>query len=76
MDVLTFDADLEHYRLEGCAVATQGAFGDMRYVYVDTRARLGHMTEIIEERDSIKKIFKAVADASADWDGKDPIRYF
>jgi len=70
-----FDAELAHHRSEGSPAATQGAFGDMRFAYVDTRARLGHMTEIIEDRESIKAMFKVIADAAASWDGTDPIRY-
>jgi hypothetical protein len=71
----TYDADLERHRSEGSVAATEGLFGDMRFAYVDTRARLGHMTEIIDDCDSIKKIFKMVADAAVDWDGSDPIRH-
>lgn len=70
-----FDADVERHGLEGSVAATQGIFGDMRFVYLDTRARLGHMTEIIEDRDSIKQIFKTISDAAADWDGANPVRY-
>jgi len=70
-----FDAELERHRAEGSATATQGAFGDMRFAYVDTRARLGHMTEVIEDRVSIKAMFKVIADAAANWDGSDPIRH-
>ena len=36
---------------------------------------LGHMLEIIEDGDSIKNIFKMIADAAVDWDGRNPIRY-
>jgi hypothetical protein len=71
----SFDADIDRYRTLGCAAVTQGAFGDMRFAYVDTRATLGHMTEIIEDRDSIKHMFKVIADASVGWHGEDPIRY-
>ncbi len=71
----TFDADLERHRAAGSSAATQGSFGDMRFAYVDTRPHLGHMLEIIEDRDSIKNIFKMIADAAVDWDGRNPIRY-
>jgi hypothetical protein len=70
-----FDAEIDRYRSEGSVAVTQGAFGDMRFAYVDTRPQLGHMTEIIEDRESIKQIFKMVADAAADWDGSNPVRY-
>lgn len=72
----TYDADLERYSTEGCVPATQGAFGDMRFAYVDTRARLGYMMEILEDRPLIRQMFKTVSDASAGWDGRDPVRYF
>jgi Glyoxalase/Bleomycin resistance protein/Dioxygenase superfamily len=72
----SFHADVERHRLQGSVAVTEGFFGDMRFAYVDTRAQLGHMTEIIEDRESIKQIFKTVADASIDWDGSNPIRYF
>lgn len=71
----TFDVDLEQYRRQGLTVAAEGAFGDTRFAYIDTRSVLGHMTEVIEDRDSIKSIFKIVADASADWDRSDPVRH-
>jgi hypothetical protein len=70
-----YDAELAHYAALGCAAATEGAFGDMRYAYVDTRSRLGHMTEIVEDRESIRSIFKIIADAAIGWNGNDPIRY-
>jgi hypothetical protein len=70
----SFDSELERHRLEGSEVATQGVFGDMRFAYVDTRPRIGHMTEIIENRASIRDFFKIIADGAADWDGTDPIR--
>jgi len=69
-----FDAEIARLRAEGSPAATEGAFGDMRFAYIDTRARLGHMTEVIEDRDSIKSLFKMIADAAAGWDGTDPIR--
>jgi len=70
-----FDAELARHAAEDSPTATQGAFGDMRFAYVDTRARLGHMTEIIEDRASIKEMFKLIADACASWNGENPIRY-
>jgi hypothetical protein len=72
----TFDADIERYKSQGSLAVTEGIFGDMRFAYVDTRARLGHMTEIVEDRESIRKVFKIVADASLGWDGSNPIRYY
>jgi hypothetical protein len=70
-----YDAEVEHYRQQGAALAFNGVVGDdMRFAYVDTRATLGFMTEIIEERQAARDLFKMVADAAIDWDGTDPIR--
>ena len=71
----SYDAVLDRYQSQGCVAATEGYFGDMRFAYVDTRSTLGHMTEVIEDRDSIKSMFKLIADASVDWRGDNPIRY-
>jgi hypothetical protein len=71
----TFDADMERYRRQGLIIAAEGAFGDMRFAYIDTRSELGHMTEVIEDRDSIKSIFNVIAAASVGWDRSDPVRH-
>jgi hypothetical protein len=70
-----FDSELARHAAEGSPTATQGAFGDMRFAYVDTRSQLGHMTESIEDRASIKEMFKMIADASVGWNGENPMRY-
>lgn len=69
-----FDAEVENYRKQDAAVAFNGRAGNMRFAYVDTRASLGFMTEIIEDRQKTRDLFKMVADAAIDWDGTDPIR--
>lgn len=69
-----YDAEVENYRQQDAPLAFNGMSGDMRFAYVDTRATLGWMTEIIEDRQSIRDLFKRVADAAVDWDGSDPIR--
>ena len=69
-----YDAEVENYRQQDAPVAFSGMSGDMRFAYVDTRATLGFMTEIIEDRQSIRDLFKTITDAAIDWDGSDPIR--
>lgn len=69
-----FDAEVAQYSRLGSPLAFEGSFGDMRFGYVDTRESLGFMTEIIEDRASIREYFKMIADAAIDWDGEDPIR--
>jgi hypothetical protein len=70
-----FDGEAARFRDAGIDLVMSSRFGDMRGAYFDTRTALGHMTEIIEARESIKSIFAIVADAARDWDGRDPIRY-
>ncbi len=69
-----FDAEIERLRGQNAALAHGGKFGDMRFAYLDTREAVGCMTEIIEDRATIREIFKMVSDAAVNWDGKDPIR--
>ena len=69
-----FDAELTHLRERGVDTACAGKFGDMRFIYADTRAALGCMTEVLENTPLIHRIFDNVAEAARDWDGRDPIR--
>ena len=69
-------AEVARYQAQGVELAYNGMFGDMRFAYMDTRAQLGHMIEIIEHKPFIDKLFKHVADAAMGWDGRDPIRKF
>lgn len=64
-----FDAALAHYTDRGHAVAADGAFGTMRYAYVDAVATLGHMIEIIEDTPAIRAFFAAIRKAAERWDG-------
>ena len=72
------DADLNYYNEKGFMTANQGTVAamDVRFAYVDTHAELGCMIEILEHNDMVEELFKTIADASSNWDGKDPIRYF
>lgn len=72
----SLDEDLARYTKAGISIAHDGKFGDMRFAYLDTRATLGCMTELIEERQSILTLFREVANAAATWNGDEPIRYF
>lgn len=68
------DADIEMYRKQGFEPAAEGTFGDMRFAYIDTRPALGHMTEIMEDKASIREMFDLVTQSSLAWDGSDPVR--
>ena len=54
---------------QGLEVAADGLFGDMRYAYVDTSATIGCMTEIVEDKPTIRAFFEAVRKARDRWDG-------
>jgi hypothetical protein len=69
-----FDAKLVRLEAQGVDIASSGKFGDMRFVYADTRASLGCMTELLEHTPLIHRVFDAVTAASQNWDGRDPVR--
>ena len=62
-----FDAALREYG--EFAVASEGQFGDVRFVYLDTSATLGAMLEILEDRPVIRSFFGAIRKANERWDG-------
>ena len=64
-----YDAALADYLDQGFEEAAGGIFGDMRFAYVDTSGQIGHMVEIVEPKDSIRKFFAMVKQAAEDWDG-------
>jgi hypothetical protein len=66
-----YDAALAAYTAQGAEVASSGRFGDVRFCYVDTAARLGHMVEILEDRPAIRSFFGAIQRAAERWD-RDP----
>jgi hypothetical protein len=68
------DTDIAALGAMGSAVACRARSGDMRFAYVDTRHTIGCMTELIEDRASIRGLFDLVARGAEDWDGRDPIR--
>lgn len=62
-----FDAALrDHASFD---IASQGHFGDIRFVYLDTTATLGAMLEILEDRPAIRAFFGAIRKAGERWDG-------
>jgi hypothetical protein len=69
-----YDEECSRYRNLGFAAAHSGRVGDARFTYFDTRPSLGCMVELIERDDAILEMFKIVADAAVDWDGREPFR--
>jgi hypothetical protein len=70
------EADIEQYAQRGIAVATEGNFGGMRFVYFDTRPLIGCMTELVDNRNSasLRARMAAASAAARTWDGTDPYR--
>ncbi len=44
------------------------------FAFVDTRATLGHLTEIYQRTDRLLGFYERVRSLSLDWDGTDPVR--
>lgn len=78
MCVWTRDFAQDHEYLEGLGyvAANVGQIGDVQFGYYDTRSMMGCMLEIVTYNEPLDARFKQVADAAADWDGKDPIRQY
>ena len=63
-----YDNAVSYYTAQGHEIAGSGAFGDVRYAYLDTSAVLGHMIEVIEDKETIRALFAAVVQANETWD--------
>ena len=61
-------------RLVGHEVGMRGSFAGTPYAYVDTRSSTGIFTELFQNTAGINLLYKRIADAAADWDGRDPVR--
>ncbi len=46
-----------------------------RFAFHDAVADLGHLLEIYELDDGLRRFYSMVADAAAGWDGLDPVRF-
>ena len=73
--VADYDAALRHFTNQGFVAAITGVFGEMRFAYVDTSAKLGCMIEILEHDPVEDQIIARIAHGAENWDGKtDPVR--
>lgn len=68
------EAEIAVHATRGIEVALDCQFGDVRVVYLDTRATMGCMIEPLEHAPSIDALFAHIAGAAVDWDGTDPVR--
>lgn len=76
--IATFPSSLDNAiaacRNKGYELAMELMFGSTRVVYMDTRAHMGCMIEFYEDTPEIRGLYKTVADAAANWDGRDEVR--
>ena len=65
-------AMLDHYQKLGFDVASDfHTLGGGGASYVDARGTFGHMIEIYDVSERIKRLYDRVADAAAEWDGRE-----
>jgi catechol 2,3-dioxygenase-like lactoylglutathione lyase family enzyme len=73
-----YDAELARYRAMGFEVATSGEVASAngrRFCYIDTRATLNCMVELVDAPEGASIVWQALREATDNWDGKtDPIR--
>jgi hypothetical protein len=71
---MDFEADTRHFNELGYPTANEGRTEAGRFAYFDTRPGLNCMIEIVEHSTALVTLFEEIAQASIDWDGRDPIR--
>ena len=69
-----YDAELARYLEQGVAISHDGTFNGQRFCYLDTRASLGWMVELMELNSSTVEFFATIRESAVDWDGSDPYR--
>lgn len=71
-----FDKVKAYYERLGYPAVTTGGAPDIggRFAYMDTRADLGVMVELVERRQDLVDFQTMLIDAARDWDGSDPVR--
>jgi hypothetical protein len=68
-------SEIAHYTRLGLGVVLRATHRGTGFAYVDTRATLGCMTELIERRGPLPQVFDEIAATSSTWDGTVPMRY-
>ena len=71
----TFEADLERVLTAGYAIGQSGHVGSPgRFIYFQTEGHPGTVVELSDNSGPKGRMFERIAQAAADWDGRDPIR--
>ncbi|MEM1433754.1 MAG: VOC family protein [Pseudomonadota bacterium] len=61
-------------RLGALTAMTAATSTGMRFAFIDSRAGLGHYTELYEENSGLRAFYDQVRQAAASWDGEEPLR--
>lgn len=69
-----YDAHLKSLQAGGGIIAAEGVFNGDRFAYVDTRSTVGFYTEVYENGPGLQLMYRNIAEAARNWDGKDPKR--
>jgi hypothetical protein len=69
-----YEGTKQAYIARGVEVAFEGLMVGSYTCYLDTVATLGFMTELVTKNPIADQVFATFRQASADWDGADPIR--
>lgn len=69
-----YDAELEHYLRQGIQISHEATFGGQRFCYLDTRASLGWMVELMDLNEESLAMRKMFSECATGWDGEDPYR--
>ncbi len=71
------EATVARYEKIGCPLLLGGGFEPKSSLaYMDTRNRLGCITEFIQVNPQVVEILNGLEAQAASWDGKDPLREF
>jgi len=69
-----YDEAIASLTAQGCEIAMSGTMGPIRFAYVDTRALIGCMYELVDESDMATKMYAHMRAESERWDGSDGAR--
>jgi hypothetical protein len=73
--VADLPAELQRYREEGIAIALDACTANgVDFAMVDLSATLGHMLELYEPNDDLRRFYAHVRKCAENWDGERPVR--
>jgi hypothetical protein len=70
-----FEEELTYFQGLGYDIVTRGRTRSTVFAYLDTRASLGCMLEIVPRTPKVEAKFAQIAEAARDWRGEEPLRY-